>query len=256
MKNNKRKTNGLSPVFCLSIVVLAMNSFLPAFGNSSAKKNSDTGDHKVVVTENFRATSFGLQNYVTKTVTPHTLSFSKHGHWHFARSFSPHLRHRPHFNAIKNSKAANVKRHSRKFHGVKKLHLRKKGNPSRNKLFAMLGNAVQMEALHYRINALLPAVDGWKQDVDSIIQTYLSGMEPYDSILVVGYTDNTGSKKGNLQLSRQRAANIAAYLAKQGIPENLIHIAAVGEDCPVTTNKTIQGRNSNRRVEINFLKSS
>lgn len=129
-------------------------------------------------------------------------------------------------------------------------------NPSPNNLFALLGNTVQMEALHFRPNTLLPAKVNWKDGIDSIIQPYINGTEEYDSVLVVGYTDNTGSIQGNLQLSAERAKRIAAYLAQKGIPDDRIHIVAVGEHYPVASNKTSIGRNANRRVEINFLKGS
>lgn len=129
-------------------------------------------------------------------------------------------------------------------------------SPPDKQFFSILGNAVKMEALQFATNAALPAANGWANNLDSLLQPYIDGTEEYDSILVVGFTDNTGSKKNNLRLSAKRAANIAAYLTSHGIPENRIHIAALGEAYPSASNNTREGRESNRRVEINFLKSS
>jgi outer membrane protein OmpA-like peptidoglycan-associated protein len=53
----------------------------------------------------------------------------------------------------------------------------------------------------------------------------------------------------------KRAEAVRSYLISKGIPENRISIYAEGEDNPVSTNATSQGRQQNRRVEIVAMNS-
>lgn len=72
-------------------------------------------------------------------------------------------------------------------------------------------------------------------------------------IQVIGHTDNTGSDKINLPLSKRRADSVAGYLVGQGIPSSRITAYGKGSSEPVTSNKTSAGRAANRRVEIDIL---
>ena len=74
---------------------------------------------------------------------------------------------------------------------------------------------------------------------------------PGVKLYVVGHTDNTGSYKYNLKLSRQRAKAVVNKLVKEyGIsPKRLIPVG-VGPVAPKDTNKTEEGRANNRRVEL------
>ena len=67
-------------------------------------------------------------------------------------------------------------------------------------------------------------------------------------ILVVGHTDNVGSEKSNLQLSKRRALSVARYLQKHGV--KVIQVIGKGESLPVASNSNHQGRSLNRRIEI------
>lgn len=71
-------------------------------------------------------------------------------------------------------------------------------------------------------------------------------------ISVVGYTDNLHSKKQRLQLGKQYANTVAAYLWAQGITYNQLRIIGAGNMHRVATNKTSQGKAFNRRVEIKY----
>jgi outer membrane protein OmpA-like peptidoglycan-associated protein len=74
----------------------------------------------------------------------------------------------------------------------------------------------------------------------------------YDKTIieVAGHTDNTGSAGYNKQLSQRRATAVAQYLMGKGVLDTRIMTAAGGEEYPVATNSTEQGRQANRRVEI------
>jgi outer membrane protein OmpA-like peptidoglycan-associated protein len=73
---------------------------------------------------------------------------------------------------------------------------------------------------------------------------------PEGDIAVKGYTDNTGDKGDNKDLSKERAQAVADYLAKNGIPQDRIEVRGKGEKDPAATNDTEAGRAKNRRVEI------
>ncbi|GGD26226.1 OmpA family protein [Sinisalibacter lacisalsi] len=70
------------------------------------------------------------------------------------------------------------------------------------------------------------------------------------NIQVVGHTDNTGSANYNLNLSRQRAAAVANTLIGNGVSSARITAIGRGEDQPIASNLTAEGRALNRRVEI------
>jgi len=67
---------------------------------------------------------------------------------------------------------------------------------------------------------------------------------------VYGHTDSGGSQKKNLDLTQRRALAVAVYLAKQGIDEKRLSVTGFGSSRPVSPNDTADGRNANRRIEI------
>jgi len=72
-------------------------------------------------------------------------------------------------------------------------------------------------------------------------------------IEVAGHTDSTGSAEYNQRLSERRAQTVAQYLTAKGVkPTRLITVGA-GEQYPVATNDTPEGRQLNRRVELTIV---
>ncbi|MGN6531133.1 MAG: OmpA family protein [Ginsengibacter sp.] len=72
-----------------------------------------------------------------------------------------------------------------------------------------------------------------------------------DEVRVYGFTDSLGSKNYNKHLAEERADAVQSWLVKNGdISSSRISTNAVGEEHPVATNKTVKGRQENRRVEI------
>jgi len=74
----------------------------------------------------------------------------------------------------------------------------------------------------------------------------------YDKTIieVAGHTDSTGTAEYNRQLSQRRASSVANYLVSRGVGQARIMTAGGGEDHPIASNATDQGRAANRRVEI------
>ncbi|KNG93357.1 OmpA family protein [Pseudaestuariivita atlantica] len=76
---------------------------------------------------------------------------------------------------------------------------------------------------------------------------------PNTTVQVVGHTDSTGSSSYNYDLSERRANAVAAVLTGAGVPASRIRTFGRGEDQPVASNGTAEGRAQNRRVEIVIL---
>lgn len=73
---------------------------------------------------------------------------------------------------------------------------------------------------------------------------------PNSRIEIVGHTDNTGSSAYNQDLSERRARAVAQVLRDSGVPSGRIASYGRGEEQPVASNLSAQGREQNRRVEI------
>ncbi len=73
---------------------------------------------------------------------------------------------------------------------------------------------------------------------------------PDSTVQVIGHTDNTGPAAYNRNLSLGRANAVAAILIANGVPSWRIATIGRGEDDPIATNLTPEGRAQNRRVEI------
>lgn len=73
---------------------------------------------------------------------------------------------------------------------------------------------------------------------------------PNSTVEVIGHTDDQGDASYNLSLSRRRAAAVAAVLFDNGVSPSRVVTIGMGEDRPVATNLTAEGRQQNRRVEI------
>jgi len=74
----------------------------------------------------------------------------------------------------------------------------------------------------------------------------------YDKTIIeiAGHTDNVGGSDYNRQLSQRRASAVAQYLMSKGVSEQRIMTAGGGEEHPIASNSTEQGRAANRRVEV------
>ncbi|KJY92703.1 membrane protein [Vibrio neptunius] len=73
---------------------------------------------------------------------------------------------------------------------------------------------------------------------------------PQSTVEVVGYTDSSGSASYNQKLSEKRAQSVAEVLQEQGVDSSRITARGEGENNPIASNETREGREQNRRVEI------
>ena len=94
-----------------------------------------------------------------------------------------------------------------------------------------------------------------KAAVDATVAK-LSGVRNY-VVELQGFTDNTGSKTQNLELSRRRADALVRYLTvKHSLPLHRIFVAGYGAENEAADNKTRDGRKLNRRVEMKAFASA
>ena len=71
-------------------------------------------------------------------------------------------------------------------------------------------------------------------------------------IAIQGNTDATGSKKYNYNLSKERVEAVKNWFIKQGIVEDVLSDDFFGEENPVANNMSEQGKQLNRRVDIDI----
>ena len=69
-----------------------------------------------------------------------------------------------------------------------------------------------------------------------------------------GFTDNKGDKSYNQRLSERRAKRVYNEMIKRGVQAERLSYAGYGEESPIATNNTAEGRRQNRRVEISVVK--
>jgi outer membrane protein OmpA-like peptidoglycan-associated protein len=74
-------------------------------------------------------------------------------------------------------------------------------------------------------------------------------------IVIEGHSSSDGSATLNYFLSEDRAKRIEQEILFNGITQDRIEIAAFGEAVPIATNKTKEGRATNRRMNIKLFKS-
>jgi outer membrane protein OmpA-like peptidoglycan-associated protein len=67
---------------------------------------------------------------------------------------------------------------------------------------------------------------------------------------IIGHTDNAGNPQSNLDLSDRRAHAVRTYLMNKGIESYRLTSLGKGQENPIATNSTPEGKALNRRVEF------
>ncbi|MGL5238622.1 MAG: OmpA family lipoprotein [Plesiomonas shigelloides] len=93
--------------------------------------------------------------------------------------------------------------------------------------------------------SLKPAGINTLSGVAMILKEYEKTM-----VNIIGYTDSTGKRAYNMQLSERRAQSVASNLMMQGVSASRLRTYGAGPDNPIASNNTESGRAQNRRVEI------
>ncbi|SIS58257.1 outer membrane protein OmpA-like peptidoglycan-associated protein [Phaeovulum vinaykumarii] len=91
-----------------------------------------------------------------------------------------------------------------------------------------------------------------RPDLTRDIYTLAGSLNRYPDtrVEVIGHTDNTGSASYNQNLSQARANSVARVLIDGGVNAGRVVAYGRGEDQPIASNLTEEGRAQNRRVEF------
>ena len=87
--------------------------------------------------------------------------------------------------------------------------------------------------------------------LDEVAEVLLA--DPTISVEIGGHTDSTGPAAYNKKLSLQRAEAVKAYLKGKGVSAAQMAAVGYGESQPIATNKTVEGRAQNRRIDFKVL---
>jgi outer membrane protein OmpA-like peptidoglycan-associated protein len=74
-------------------------------------------------------------------------------------------------------------------------------------------------------------------------------------LVVEGHTDSTGPQEWNEELSWRRAQAVISFLASKGVARDRMSARGLADARPVASNDTDQGRQQNRRVEVQITAS-
>lgn len=77
--------------------------------------------------------------------------------------------------------------------------------------------------------------------------------KPNWKLKLSGHTDNQGNAAANLKLSEKRAKAVMNYLVSKGVSADRFKVEWFGHKKPIADNKTPQGRQKNRRVEMQII---
>lgn len=124
------------------------------------------------------------------------------------------------------------------------------------------GTTAEISSLQSELDALIPEIrervvfatgsDALTADAQATLDKVVAAMERYPNpvVEVSGHTDDVGDAGANAALSQRRAAAVEAYLVAEGIDADRLMSRGAGQDEPIDTNDTADGRANNRRVEL------
>lgn len=87
-----------------------------------------------------------------------------------------------------------------------------------------------------------------RRDVGRLVALMTKSEYANKKIILIGFADNVGSSHTNIKLSKDRAESVKKDFTEEGI--NIYATYGLGQEFPVDSNDTEDGREKNRRVEI------
>lgn len=101
-------------------------------------------------------------------------------------------------------------------------------------------------------NANFDQRTGVSGDLDAIVE--FAKANPNATVVISGHTCTMGSRAYNEALAKNRANAVQAHLVFRGVPAKQIESKGYAFDKPVASNDTEQGREKNRRAEVEVKK--
>ncbi len=118
-------------------------------------------------------------------------------------------------------------------------------NRSPAKVAEMLNDSIFIIYFRQNSNELTEKA---KEKLERIVE--ILRKKPAADVTLNGYTDSYGAKSYNEMIAEVRANMVKAYLVDKGIPSDKIQTFGHGAQKFIGSNKTLEGRRMNRRVEI------
>lgn len=84
--------------------------------------------------------------------------------------------------------------------------------------------------------------------LDRVANTLIAN--PTVAVEIAGHTDSDADEAYNKDLSQRRAETVMAYLTDKGVVADNLTAMGYGEEQPVASNETAEGKAQNRRVEL------
>ncbi|MGJ3438323.1 hypothetical protein BSQ98_24865 [Serratia liquefaciens] len=105
---------------------------------------------------------------------------------------------------------------------------------------------LSFDRLNFESGSAILKSDSHKQlkNIADILIAY-----PKVTLKLGGYTDNTGTPEENLKLSQQRAYSVRNALIDMGVNGVQLQLEGYGQENPVASNDTAEGREKNRRID-------
>lgn len=113
------------------------------------------------------------------------------------------------------------------------------------------GQLAIMDIVHFKTNkdVILPKSFELLNNVAQVLSSHTD----ITQIRIEGHTDDRGPDAYNKDLSQRRAESVLRYLVERGVVAERLEAMGYGEERPVETNETNEGRSANRRVEFKIL---
>ena len=90
-----------------------------------------------------------------------------------------------------------------------------------------------------------------QKELDKFLQAVKASQKA--RIEIRGYVSSKDNSEENIKLSVTRAETVQQLLIKKGISENQLLVKGMGNKDPLASNDTVEGRNKNRRVEVEII---
>ncbi len=117
----------------------------------------------------------------------------------------------------------------------------------KKELKAEVGKSIVLEGVVFNTGSAV--VSGVSEDILTLALNTLQN-HPDMAVEIRGHTDNTGSRKTNDRLSQRRAEAVRMWLVNRGIAPTRVNAVGYGQDSPIDSNLTRDGRQRNRRIEF------
>jgi outer membrane protein OmpA-like peptidoglycan-associated protein len=72
-------------------------------------------------------------------------------------------------------------------------------------------------------------------------------------IEVQGHADDEGDPEFNARIAQERAESVRFWLIQAGVPKEKLVAKGYGDKAPLASNRTLDGRQKNRRVQLFVL---